>query len=265
VLLGGPLTPAPAPHAAGAQGVTVALRPAGLTVAPGAEFELSIDVTCAGSAFNGFDAIIGYDPAVLTPLPLTPAALQEGESFVAACANRFHRFRAGAGHDTLTDVLLCPATAITGPGRIYRLRFRASRTAQLTQVRFLPGLQFYNAGLFVNPDSSCDAVVGIGVAADSSQVVLTAPALGLTARPDSGHAGVLFELDVDRDGEQQLMVMDLGGRIVRRLLHGTFTAGRRMVPWDGRDDAGVAAPAGGYAATIRVPGQMREARFTLGR
>src|SRR5438445_13890395 len=70
VLAGGPVT-------AVAQGVKVALLPATQTVAPGAEFDLSMEVTVAGSAFNGFDAYIGYDPAALTLIPLSPISLQE--------------------------------------------------------------------------------------------------------------------------------------------------------------------------------------------
>src|SRR5438093_988198 len=53
---------APLPAAAG---VRVALQPANSTVAPGSEFDLSMEVTEAGSNFNGFDAYIGYDPAAL--------------------------------------------------------------------------------------------------------------------------------------------------------------------------------------------------------
>jgi hypothetical protein len=175
----------PAPHVSLAQGVTVALLPATQTVAPGSEFVLSLEVTRAGSPFNAFDAIIGYDPAALTLLPQTPVALQEGAYFAAACPNHFHRFQAGVDRDTITDVLLCAGKSVTGPGQIYRLRFRASNTAQSTHVRFLPGLQFYNAGLFANPDSSSDAIVGIGVPATAESTVVKAPAPkpGVKARP----------------------------------------------------------------------------------
>src|SRR5437879_4467303 len=96
---------AAAPAAVAAPGVKVALLPAAQTVAPGAEFDLSLEVTRAGSSFNAFDAIVGYDPAALTLVPLTPLSNQEGSYFVAACSNRFHRFRPGADRDTITDVL----------------------------------------------------------------------------------------------------------------------------------------------------------------
>lgn len=143
----------------------MALLPATQTVAPGAEFDLSLEVTAAGSAFNAFDAVIGYDPKALTQVPWKAV---EGEYFVSGCATRFHQFRPGADRDTITDVLMCAGKSLTGPGQIYLLRFKASQSPGTTKVRFLPGLQFYNAGLFVNPDSSSDAVIAIGNARSDS-------------------------------------------------------------------------------------------------
>src|SRR2546422_3555261 len=97
-------------------------------------------------------------------MTLSPVSLQQGTLITSACGSTFHRFRAGAGVDTVTDILLCNGVSMTGPGQIYRLHFKASTTAQLTAVRFMPGkLKFYDAGLFVTPVSSTDAQVGIGV------------------------------------------------------------------------------------------------------
>src|SRR5689334_19609432 len=79
-----------------AQGVTVALSPAAQTVAPGDTFNLELDVTLTGSQFNGFDAIIAYDPAAVTFLPRSPLSLQEGSYMRGACGNTFHLFSAAA-------------------------------------------------------------------------------------------------------------------------------------------------------------------------
>ena len=140
LLLVGVLTAHASPAA---PGVTVALLPT-QQVAPGATFDVYIQVTQAGSVFNGFDAVIGYDPAALT---FVPGSNEEGPYMTGACGNTFHVFRAGAGRDTITDVLLCAGVSLPGPGQLYKLRFQASMTPQVTEVRFLPGLQFYNAGL----------------------------------------------------------------------------------------------------------------------
>lgn len=114
--------------------MTVALQPAIQTVAPEAEFDLYLQVTQSGSAFNGFDAIVGYTPSALTLVPLSQ---QEGALMTGACATRFHRFRTGVDRDTITDVLLCSEVFLTGPGQIYRLHFRAATTPQTTAVQFM--------------------------------------------------------------------------------------------------------------------------------
>ena len=81
-----------------AQGVRVALLPAQQTVTPGSEFEITLQIPQAGSAFKGFDAVVGYNPAALTLLPLAPTTLQQGclmtGSCSAACGNTLHLFSA---------------------------------------------------------------------------------------------------------------------------------------------------------------------------
>src|SRR6266436_4198597 len=99
-----------------AQGVSVSFSPATLEVAPGDEFDLDLVVTDPGSPFNGFDAVVGYDPDGLTFIPLSPTSLQEGAYMTGACGSTFHRFHAGSQTDTITDVLLCDGVSLTGPG-----------------------------------------------------------------------------------------------------------------------------------------------------
>ena len=57
-------------------GVRFAASPETLVVAPGATFTIQLRVPVAGSAFNGYDAVVEYDPAKLTFLPTSPTSLQ---------------------------------------------------------------------------------------------------------------------------------------------------------------------------------------------
>src|SRR5215831_4914036 len=66
-----------APARTGAS-VSMGLTPASQSVPTGSDFDLFIDVTSAGSAFNGFDAVVSFDPAALTFLPLAPTSSQQG-------------------------------------------------------------------------------------------------------------------------------------------------------------------------------------------
>ena len=247
----------PAARPAHAQGVTVALSPGTQVVTPGTDFDVAVRVPVSGSAFNGFDARITYDPAALTLVPTSPLALQQGSLMTAACGNTFHIFKAGAGVDTVTDVLLCASIALTGPGTLYTLWFHASLTPQVTAVRIAPGsLKFYNAGLYVTPVSSTDALVGIGTEVTGVGEGPAAGALALAASPNPGHDSVAFVASGAAAG--LLTVRDVQGRVLRAL---PVLAHR--VAWDGRDDSGAPARAGIYFATLAAGGRTTTIRFSL--
>jgi hypothetical protein len=247
-----------------AQGVHVALLPATQTVAPGDTFNLQIYVTQAGSSFNGFDAYVGYDPSAVTLLARSPISLQEGTYFASACSQRFHRFQQGVDRDTITDVLLCAGVSLPGPGQIYRLHFQASSFPQVTSIHFLPGTQFYNAGLYVNPDSTKDAMIGIGIALGVESPAGPAPkTLRMFAAPNPAHGVINFRIETDKPGDQRLVVADVMGRAVRRLENGRFTAGIRNTVWDCRNDSGLVVPPGNYFAILRAGAKTIRAPFAI--
>lgn len=246
-----------------AQGVYVALTTESQIVDPGQVFDVSITITQEGLAFNGFDAVIAYDPAALTLLPLSPSSLQEGQLMTDACGTRFHLFRSGADTDTITDVLLCNGVSVTGPGEIYRLRFQASDTPQVTHIQFLDGLQFYNEGLYVNPAFTTDLDIGIGtglVGVGPSP----SPKLDLLVTPNPTVAGqTSFTIRADRAGVAKLSAFDLRGRLVRRFEDMTTTAGVRTVQWDGCDSAGHALPPGIYLVSVEMEGHSVTRRVSI--
>jgi len=245
-----------------AQGVYVGLTTESQIVDPGAVFDVALTITQEGLPFNGFDAVVAYDPAALTLLPFSPTTLQEGDLMTGACPNRFHLFHQGAGTDTITDVLLCNGVSVTGPGDIYRLRFQASNTAQVTHIQFLDGLQFYNQGLYVNPVISTDLDIGIGTGLVG---VGTTPGpkldLRVTPNPAAG-GGTSFTIEADRAGVAELAVFDLRGRLVRRFPD-TTTAGVRNLRWDGRDALGRALPPGVYLVHLWMEGRSVTRRVSL--
>ena len=243
---------------ASAQGVTVAVTPGTQSVALGAEFDLVLQVTQAGSNFNGFDAQVSYDPAALTLIPKAPTSLQVGALMANACGNNFHRFLAGASVDTITDVLLCNGASVSGPGAIYKLHFRASSTPQVTNVRIVPGsLKFYNAGLFVLPVQSADAAVGIGMAVTAVAGDPAPGRLHLSASPNPGRGSIIFSSNHTGAGPESLTVRDVQGRTVRNLR----MAGRQ-VSWDGRRETGETVPDGIYFATLHAAGRATTIRVS---
>jgi hypothetical protein len=254
-------TPATCP----AQGVSAALTPASQTVAPGSEFEIDVTVTQAGSPFNGFELIVGYDPAALTFLPASPVSLQQGCLMTggcsSACGTTFHLFSSAGDSLVAYDGLLCDQVTLTGPGQIYRLRFRAAATPQLTALS-LRRAEFYDAGLLVTPLTLTGCRVGIGVALDAGPTPGDL-GLGIRAQPNPCRGRVQLSLVADGVGEPDLRVLDVLGRTVRRLPAGRARAGSWQVEWDGRTDSGARAPAGVYLVRLSVGPRVRQARVTL--
>ena len=68
---------------------------------------------------------------------------------------------------------------------------------------------------------------------------------------------------VPREGHVDLAVYDLSGRRVRTLVSGTESAGERTVTWDGRDEAGQAAPSGMYFYKYVTAGETVARKMTL--
>jgi hypothetical protein len=209
-----------------------------------------LQVTEAGSPFNGFDAVVTYDPAVLTFVPTAPTSLQQGPYILESCGNTFHRFTADADSLKITDVLLCSGVSLAGPGSIYTLKFTASMTPQTTDVR-IRSTQFYNGGLFVNPAYTTDAVIGIGVTVDVHPQPLRLPGHVLRTSPNPFRSQTSIQINSPLDGTQRIIIRDIQGRRVRNLQEGRFASGTRHVVWDGRDDTGRPLPAGVYCITLQ--------------
>lgn len=245
-----------------AQGIHVAITPAHAMVLPGQQFQLDVTVTQAGSAFNGFDVYIGFDPAALTFIQAVPLSQQIGSLMTSACGNFFHDFHKTADSLKCTVVMLCPLTSVTGPGQVYRLTFKASTLEQTTAVRFLSGLQFYSNGLYVNPDSSTDGLVQIGTPSgvgDAEQ--LAAASVVVASNPARDHAE--FRVRPRGAGAQSLEVWSAAGRRVRHLQGGIFDGSKRIVAWDGRDDSGARLPSGIYIVGLKSAGASAWARVVL--
>lgn len=244
-----------------AHGVHVALMPAQETVAPGQEFVLELDVTEPGSAFNGYDAVIDYDPAALTFLPTSPLSFQEGSYMKGACGSTFHYFTYGGDSLLISHALLCPGVLLTGPGQLYKLRFRASSTPQAAWIR-IRHVQFYDAGVVLEPVSPSDAVVGIGVSL-ATPVPDLPRRLSMHVAPNPCRTAASIVVESDAAGEQRLQVFDVAGRSICLLERRVFDSGRRSLVWDGRDDRGVRVPAGIYHVVLTAAGRIATARLVL--
>ncbi len=243
--------------------ISVGLTAPTQTLLPGTDFDVFVDLTSAGSPFNGFSVVLRYDPAVLTLLPTLPSSLQEGCLMTGecslACGNTFHQFAAASDSIVVNDYLFCNQVSLTGPGRLYRLRFHSANNAHTTQVE-IRRATFYNAGLLVTPVIAAGATIlfpsNLGVGDGS----LAAQSLRVEPNPAFGRLNLVLE--GVGSGLVQAEIMDVQGRVVRRLgpaLQGAHT----RVEWDGMDADGSRAPGGLYLARIRRGGRVLTTRFVL--
>lgn len=243
-----------------AQGVHVGLVPADTSVALGATFELHLEVTQAGSSFNAYDAVVTYDPAALTFVQMSPLVLQEGSGMRNVCGSTFHIFNARNDSLIVTHVLLCANQFLTGPVRLYNLRFQAATTDQVTQVH-IAFVQFYRAGFSVGPAFPSDARVQIGTPTEVN--ALPAPRLRLWAAPNPCNPSTTAFVEAPASGWQRLTLCDVAGRQLRVLQAGRFEAGVRRVPWDGLDAGGTALPSGVYVLRLEAPRLAASTRLVL--
>ena len=244
--------------------ISLGLTPAAQSVTPGSDFDVFVDVLAAGSPFNGFDLVVSYDPAALTLLPTVPTTLQQGCLMTGACSgacgNTFHVFTAAGDSISVSDVLLCNQVSLTGPGHLYKLRFHAAVTPQITPLTIRRNT-FYNAGLFVTPVIASGCLVGIGV-----QVGVDAPRPGssrlVRIEPNPSFGRVQFISQDAAAGFATAEIADVQGRVVRRL-GPVWLAAHAGFSWDGHDLTGARVPAGVYLVRIQRGGLTQNSRVIL--
>jgi len=76
------------------------------------------------------------------------------------------------------------------------------------------------------------------------------PFLQIYPIPSSAQIAILYTLS--ERAPIELEILDISGRLVKRLVKGIKTPGRRSICWDGRDEEGRKVPNGVYFCKLRV-------------
>lgn len=85
----------------------------------------------------------------------------------------------------------------------------------------------------------------------------------VSSRPDPFHESTRISYELPSEARVDLEVVDVAGRIVRRLLtNETQIAGSHVVDWDGHDGHGMDVSAGVYFVRVRAGGEMQTGRIT---
>lgn len=119
-----------------------------------------------------------------------------------------------------------------------------------------------NALAYYGGFTATDAGPGVGhpVPVPSGLNLLAAP------NPFRDRAVIGIDVPATKSGIPTLLdvrVLDIRGRAIRSLHHGSRTAGSLTIEWDGRDDSGRRAPSGVYLVHATLLGQTETTRVIL--
>jgi len=105
-----------------------------------------------------------------------------------------------------------------------------------------------------------------GVWQELSRTTATVPELTtalLAPQPNPFNPTTTLAFTLERPQDVRLTIHDLAGREVRRLVDARMPAGRHTSPWDGRDRAGQALPAGTYLARLQAGDRVETRKLSL--
>ena len=102
-----------------------------------------------------------------------------------------------------------------------------------------------------------------GRPADNGGQVVPARSLAAWPLPYKGGALNVSFVIPSRGGAAEVRMIDLAGRHIRTLQRGTLDAGRQVLTWDGRDDAGRNVANGVYFLISRTGGQESKLKLVV--
>ena len=102
-----------------------------------------------------------------------------------------------------------------------------------------------------------------GLTNPSSPVPDMSAGLQISLHPNPFNPAVEISWFLPRDGELEIMVYDISGRLVRSLVNETAMAGPGSIMWRGDDEQGQSVPAGVYFCKVRSAGETMVRKMTL--
>ncbi len=183
---------------------------------------------------RGVSARLSWDEAVAVPEGVAPGDLAQGDAIVLSPGpGRVDAARLGSG--------------FTGSGILAEVRFRAVGSGNPSvRLASLVGRDAANRNV---------SLAGVLGATDPGP---GRTQLGIVA-PNPFRTQLAIQLTIGHEQRVRLVVYDMGGRVVRRLIDGAESPGSRLVAWDGRDDHGRVAPVGVYLLRLEAD-EVRQSR-----
>jgi hypothetical protein len=234
------------------------LTPALLFVNLGTDFQVDFGVDGSARQFNGYEALIRYDPTLAGF-----RAVEEGSLMTQACVNRFRALSTPT--DSTVDyvhVILCDGVSLNGPGTLSRYTFHADQVGSF-ELRVIgnPDHSFYDAGEYVAPDHPtyprqvvlhAATVVILDPVTDVEDSAVPAGQLVVRQAPNPSHGAGTIQLDLPEKGPVEIEIVDPTGRRVWVYSGAELRGGAHSIPWGELGPRDRALPAGAYFCRIRA-------------
>jgi immune inhibitor A len=130
------------------------------------------------------------------------------------------------------------------PGSTNKRTFNSTTTPN--SLAYSGAVSFVTVSNISDSDSLMTADFSVSLASDVDSDLLPSRPFLVRNAPNPFNAGTRITVDVDRPGPVQLEILDLLGRVVRKLGAAGVQIGSWQVTWDGRDEAGRQLGSGVY-------------------
>jgi hypothetical protein len=236
-------TPGPA-LVAGSRPAAAAADALALSVEPlpevGGTFDAVLKLDGAGDV-QALSASLDWDRSVAEPIAASRGGLLEQQASSVTLLS--------PAPGTVDVAALGRGQALTGSGELVHIRFRLKRTGD-------PAISLAHV-LARDAKNRPLALGGAGsTAAPPPSQVMLAPSY-----PNPFTNAMTVAYGMPKAGAAQLVVFDIQGRVVRRMVDGVVEAGWHRVTWDGHDDAGKLLPVGAYV--LRLSANDRSMRRSV--
>ena len=279
--------------------VSVSFQPTPICAEFGQALTAYVWVDSAGSEFDGYEALIRFDPTVVEYV-----STQEDTLLWELCYSTWWFVEPGDSTVFISHVALCGGLTVTGPGALSSITFLAGDAAAETNISF-DYIEFYRAGtevpseshdgaVFVREDCSlaacCDAETGDCTLLGEDDCLAAGglwypewlscepnpcPAMEVQdspvsmdtrlhpGRPDPVLGHTVLNYHLRESGELRIAIFDLTGRCVRQLYDGRAPAGPGMIAWDGKNGDATPVPPGAYFCRLSAEGVVCSQRLLV--
>jgi hypothetical protein len=209
----------------------------------GQTFKVGVNMSGAGD-IQALSVMLDYNRAIVEPV-----GVGQGE-LLARQASRGIVLSSEPGNVDLA-LLGIANGGILGNGRVAEMTFRVKASG--------------DAGIVMKHLDARDSEnqrVQLGVTHAPPTIVAGKTMLGVVS-PNPFNQSTSVEMSLASGGMVKLAVYDVQGRQMKNLVDGYQLAGRRIVNWDGRNDAGMSLAAGVYVIRMEAGGAVMSRRVAV--